>query len=145
MILHLPGLATLQDRLLWLFVLLATAKFLSTTTLVLLGDYRAVPSTRFRRFTWTISKVTPFLMCLAAGSLEFERGHWIKCWGLIACSLFAAGFAASIVRLRSQGRFHGAADWMLRYLSPWKVKVALVSMLGILLLLTLRVSWSGFP
>jgi hypothetical protein len=135
MTVHVPGFATLQDRLIWLLILFTTAKLLSTLSLVMLGDYRAPRTSLLQRTAGITSKTTPSLMCLAAGALAFTRGYLI--WGtvFIAGSLLIAGFAAYITYLRRCGRFYGAADWMLRYLGPRQVKIALLAALPTTLIL----------
>lgn len=138
MIPHLLGLTTIQDRLLWLLILFTTAKILSTATLVILGDYRAARIFPFRRIAGITSKVTPSLMCLAEGSRQFTLGNPTRGWVFLAGSIFIAGFATFVVKLRSRGKFYGAADWMLLYLSPRQVKVVTLALISILFILALR-------
>ena len=134
---HLPALFT-PHRLLCLLILLIVAKILSTATLVILGDYRVPRISSFRRLIGITSKVTPPLMSLTAGLLEFWRGDAIRGWLFVAASFFIAGFAAFVVSLRRRGKFYGAADWMQRYLSPTQVKCALLAFLSVLLILAFR-------
>lgn len=92
-------------RLKWLLMLFTLAKILSTATLVMLGDYRAARISPFRRFVSITSKVTPSLMAMSAGLLEFSRGDARGGWVFIAVSFFVAGFAVFVVNRRSQENF----------------------------------------
>lgn len=136
MMVHLPGLATTQDRLLWLLIVLTAAKLFSTMTLVILGDYRAPRLSFFRRFVGATSKTTPPFMCLTAGALEFSLGSSARGYLFFAGSFAIAGFAIYVTSLRRRGKFFGAADWMLRYLGPRQVKVTLlIALLSMLVLI----------
>lgn len=135
---HLQVLLTIHG-LLWLLILLTISKIVSTATLVILGDYRAVHISSFRRLAGITGKVTPPLMAVATGLLEFSRGDARGGWLFMAASFLIACFAAYVVRLRGRGRFYGAADWMQRYLSPTQVKLILLAFLSVLFILALRI------
>lgn len=138
MIPHLPNALT-THRLLLLLVLIAITKISSTAILVLLGDYRAAHISYFRRAVRITGKVTPPVMSLVAGLLEFSRGNARGGWLFIAGSFLIAGFAAFVVELRSRGKFYGAADWMQRFLTPTQVKLALLAFLSVIFILAIRI------
>jgi len=94
--------------------LLIVLKLVATVIHVSLsrGDYRSQPDTALFRVAYFAGKVTP---AMAAGCLCMSAllGHDQKhSWEYGTAAIFAALFAALIVRLRKGGRFFGVLDML---------------------------------
>jgi xanthine/uracil permease len=97
-------------------LILISLKLISTIVQITLmrGDYRNSPNSLFFRTVYFTGKITPFLAvactCLTAILLHNRAGIWF--YGVFA--VFIGLLALYVVRLRRQGRFFGALDWVSR-------------------------------